>query len=185
MPGALVIFTAALHAQSNPRSIKSVVQVTGEFRENGSCQVFADGAAVFHPADSAQTTYIRGATLNIAPNGFESHEIWCGPRSTEQPMPPLDSAGRMFVVMLYAPTGKLAKPRVYEVRPGLPTRVNAPFRAGAALFGVSPQMLNDTMPMRIGLIYLAGSRGKVVITRVSGERIVGTFAISTRLALTM
>jgi hypothetical protein len=178
------LFAASLHAQS-PRPVKTTVLVTGEFRENGSCQVFADGVAVFHLADSAETTYIRDATLNVAPSGFESHEIWCGPRSADQPAPPIDANERMFVVMLYAPTGTLAKPRTYQIRAGLPTRENAPFRAGAALFGVSPQMLNDTMPIHFGLLYLAGSRGNVVITHVMAERIVGRFTIHTRQALTM
>lgn len=185
MLGACTTFAAPLQAQSNARTFKSSMEVTGEFRENGSCQVFADGVAVFHPADSAHTTYVRGATLNIAPSGFESHEIWCGPQSSEEPAPPIDSAGRMFVVMLYAPAGTLAKSRSYQIHPGLPTRERAPFRAGAALFGMSPQMINDTMPIAMGLIYMAGNRGKVVITRVSRERIVGTFAIHARLALTM
>lgn len=182
---ACTIFSAALHAQSPTPRIRIAVEVTGEFREDGSCQVFSDGVPVFHAADSAQTTYIRGATLNIAPSGFDAHEVWCGPRSTEQPMPPLDQTERAFVVMLYAPTGKLAEPRSYEVRTGLPTPETAPYRAGAALFGMSPQMLNDTMPLRIGLLYLAGSRGSVIITRVDVERIVGTFAIGAQRALTM
>ncbi|MEO6864960.1 MAG: hypothetical protein ABI229_05885 [Gemmatimonadaceae bacterium] len=179
------ILPVSLGAQIPTRPFKASMEITGEFRENGSCQVFADGVAVFHPADSAQTTYIRGATLNIAPIGFESHEIWCGPQTSEDPAPPTDSTGRMFVVMLYAPTGTLTKPRSYQVRPGLPTRERAPYRAGAALFGMSPQMINDTMPIAMGLIYMAGNRGKVVITRVSPARIVGAFAIHARLGLTM
>lgn len=183
--GACTAFAVEAHAQSASRPVKAAVAVTGEFRENGSCQVFADGAPVFRPADSAQTTYIRGATLNIAPSGFDAHEVWCAKQSTEQPMPPLDQTERVFVVMLYAPTGKLAKPRTYEIRTGLPTPETAPYRAGAALFGMSPQMLNDTMPLRIGLLYLAGSRGTVVITRVDVDRIVGTFSIHAQRALTM
>ena len=180
-----LLFAGSLRAQPAERSIRRTVVVTGEFSESGSCQVYADGAPVFRPADSAATTYIRDATLNIAPSGFESHEIWCGPRSTEPPSPPLDGKERMFVVMLYAPSGALARPRTYQIRAGLPTPENAPFRAGAALFGVSPQMLNDTMPIHFGVLYLAGSSGTVVITRVTAERIVGTFTIHTRPALTL
>ena len=180
-----LLIVTALHAQSAERSRNHTVLVTGEFSESGSCQVYADGIPVFQPTDSAETTYVRDATLNIAPRGFESHEIWCGPRSPEPPSPPLDGKARMFVVMLFAPSGTLARPRTYQIRGGLPTPGNAPFRAGAGLFGVSPQMLNDTMPIRMGVLYLAGSRGTVVITRVSEERIVGTFSIHTVPALTL
>jgi hypothetical protein len=159
--------------------------VTGEFRADGSCQVFADSVPVFRPADSAETTYIRGATFNIAPSGFDAHEVWCAPHSPERPMPPLTPSERAFVIMLYAPTGQLAAPRSYEIIVGLPTAEFAPYRAGAALFGMSPQMLNDTMPLRMGLMYLAGSRGTVAITHVNADRIVGTFSIGAQRALTM
>lgn len=178
-------FPVAVQAQPPVRPMKVAVEVTGEFRENGSCQVFADGVAVFHAADSAQTKYVRGATFNIAPAGFDAHEVWCGPRSSEQPMPPLDHTERIFVIMLYAPTGRLAQPRTYQIRTGLPTPGAAPYRAGAALFGMSPQMLNDTMPLRIGLLYLSGSRGTVVIARVEADRVVGKFVIHAQRALTM
>lgn len=161
------------------------MEITGEFREDGSCQVFADGIATFQSIDSAQTTYIRGATLNMAPAGFDAHEVWCAPRSPEQPMLPLAATDRVFIVMLYAPTGKLAEPRSYEVRVGLPTRKVAPYRAGAALFGMSQQKFNDTLPVRVGLLYLAGTRGTVVITRVAKDCIVGTFSIHAQPALTM
>lgn len=182
---ALALFPLLLSAQSpHPRSGVGV-EITGEFREDGSCQVFADGIATFQSIDSAQTTYIRGATLNMAPAGFDAHEVWCAPRSPEQPMLPLAATDRVFIVMLYAPTGKLAEPRSYEVRVGLPTRKVAPYRAGAALFGMSQQKFNDTLPVRVGLLYLAGTRGTVVITRVAKDCIVGTFSIHAQPALTM
>jgi hypothetical protein len=182
-PAILLATSTALKAQS--KSPRAPVEITGEFRDNGSCQVFANGVAVFHAADSAETTYIRGATLNVAPDGFDAHEIWCAPRSSEQPEPPTVATDRVFVIMLYAPTGKLAEPRTYQIKLGLPSPESAPYRAGAALFGVSPQMLNDTIPVHTGVLYLAGSHGAVVITRVDADRIVGTFRIATRDALTL
>ena len=183
---AMVLIAAPLlSAQAPAAPIKLAVEVTGEFSSDGTCRVFADGVPVFRAVDSAQTSYIRAAVLNVAPPGFDTHEVWCGPRSTEEPMPPLDQAERMFVIMLYAPTGQLAQPRTYEIRAGLPTPEVAPYRAGAALFGVSPQMLNDTMPLRMGLLYLAGSRGSVEVTQVGEKHVVGTFSIHTQRALTM
>ena len=184
---AVVVLIAAppIAGQTPTAPIKLAVEVTGEFRADGTCRVFADGVPVFRAVDSAQTTYTRAAVLNVAPPGFDTHEVWCAPRSTEEHMPPLDQTERMFVIMLYAPTGQLAQPRKYEVRAGLPSPEAAPYRAGAALFGVSPQMLNDTMPLRMGLLYLAGSRGSVEITRVGEKHVVATFSIHTQRALTM
>lgn len=185
VPLACIIFTATLQAQSPHPLSKAGVEITGEFRDDGSCQVFANGAPTFQAPDSARTTYIRGATINLAPSGFDAHEIWCAPKSPEQPMLPLDASDRVFIVMLYAPTGKLAEPRSYEVRLGLPTPEVAPYRAGAALFGMSQQKFNDTLQVRMGILYLAGTRGTVVIHTVSIDRITGTFTIHAQPAFTM
>lgn len=185
VPCACITLTSTLRAQSQVPPSKAGVEITGEFRDDGSCQVFANGAATFQATDSAQTTYIRGATINLAPAGFDAHEIWCAPKSPEQPMLPLDASDRVFIVMLYAPSGKLAESRSYEVRLGLPTPAVAPYRAGAALFGMSQQKFNDTLQVRMGILYLAGTRGTVVITRVGSDRIAGTFTIHAQPALTM
>jgi hypothetical protein len=159
--------------------------LTGAFRDDGTCQVFANGSPTFAPADSAETTYIREGTFNMAPPGFEVHEIWCAPRSPDEPMLPITANDRVFIVMLFAPTGKLAQPRTYQVHLGLPSSEKAPYRAGAALFGMSQQKINDTLPLRTGLLYLAGTRGTVTITQVAPERIVGTFLIHAQASITM
>jgi hypothetical protein len=182
---ALVLLPVMASAQSSAARSKAGVEVTGEFRDDGSCQVFANGVPTFQIIDSAQTTYVRGATLNMAPAGFDAHEIWCAPKSPEQPMLPLVAADRVFIVMLYAPTGKLVEPRIYEIRLGLPTPDTAPYRAGAALFGMSQQKFNDTLQVRIGLLYLAGTRGNVVVAHVDSARIVGSFTIHAQPAFTM
>lgn len=188
---AATLLAPALSAQASapaardPNRSYGSAEITGEFREDGSCQVFADDVAAFPPSDSARTTYIRGATINLAPAGFDVHEIWCAAKSPDQPMLPIAATDRVFVIMLYAPTGKLAEPRNYEIRLGLPTQETAPFRAGAALFGMSQQKFNDTLPVRTGLLYLAGTRGTVVITRVVKDGIVGTFSIHGQPAYTM
>ena len=168
--------SAALLAQQDATVRRALVKVTGEFRDDGSCEVFADGKAVFDPADSAQTTYIHDATLNLAPSGFDAHELWCAPRGPRQPMPPIDLQERAFVVLLYAPNGQLAKPRSYDVRAGIPTSEAANRLVGAALFGMSPQVTVDSLPIRIGLVYLTGIRGTVDVTRVEANRVVARFA---------
>jgi hypothetical protein len=164
---------------------KAAVSVTGEFREDGSCAVFADGVAVFKPTDSAQTSYIHGASLNLAPTGFDAQEVWCAPKGPEQPMPPLDYKERLFVVLLYAPAGKLVQLRSYDVRTGIPTVTTASHLVGAALFGMTPQVSNDSMPIRVGLMYLSGIRGKVAVTRVDTDHLVATFRITAQRTLSM
>ncbi|HEY8311215.1 MAG TPA: hypothetical protein VIG47_11700 [Gemmatimonadaceae bacterium] len=182
---ACTSFIQLLGAQSSAHRKPSVVNITGEFNANGTCKVFADGIPVFHSADSAQSTYTRGAMLNTAPSGFETHEVWCAPKSPDQPMPPLDHTERVFVVMMSARSDKLLEPRTYLVRTGLATRRTAIQQANAALFGMTPQILDDSIPVRVGLMYLAGTRGTFVVTRVDSTRVVGTFTIRGQRALTM
>lgn len=189
----LIVLTAALlvsmsrqgRAQSSGEGLERSVHVTGEFRADGSCQVFADSVPVFQPWDSAATTYLRSGTINVAPPGFDAHEIWCEPHSGGQPKAGLLPTDRVFVVMLYAPMGKLAEPRSYEVRLGLPSRDVAPYRAGAALFGMSAQMINDTLPLHSGAIYMVGGSGTVTVTLVENDRVAAKFDIRTKRALTL
>lgn len=181
----LVSVSGEGRAQSSGDTLERSVHVTGEFRADGTCQAFADSVPVFQPSDSAATTYLRSGTINVAPAGFDAHEVWCEPHSGGQPKAGLLPTDRVFVVMLYAPTGKLAEPRSYEVRFGLPSREVAPYRAGAALFGMSAQMINDTLPLHSGAIYMVGSSGIVTITMVEGDRVIGTFDIRTKRALTL
>lgn len=182
---AVLATPAIARTQTRASALDRAVHLTGEFRADGTCQVFADSVAVFEPADSAGTTYLRSGTINIAPAGFDAHEIWCEPHTGGQPKAGLLPTDRVFVIMLYAPAGRLAEPRRYEVRLGLPSRSVAPYRAGAALFGMSPQMINDTIPLHSGAIYMAGNRGTVIITRVDGDLITGRFDIWTVRAMTL
>lgn len=182
---ALVSTTTSLGAQSTRSRRPPAVEVAGEFRGDGSCQVFADGVPVFNSADSAETSYIRGAMLNTAPGGYETHEVWCAPRGPDQPMPPLDYTERLFVIMIFAPTDHLARTGSYSVRTGMATPATAPIRANAALFGMTPKIPDDTMPIRVGLIYLAGTRGTFVVSHVDSARVVGKFTMRAQRALTM
>jgi hypothetical protein len=182
---ACLVLAAPLEAQTHKPSKKKAVSVTGEFREDGSCQVFADGVPLFQPADRAHVSYIHDATLNVAPAGFDAHELWCTPLSPEQPMPPLDYKERLFLLMLYAPSGQLVVTRSYDVRNGIPTKATAANIVGAALFGLTPQVNEDNEPIRIGLVYLTGIRGTVIITRVDSAHVVAKFNMATQRALTL
>jgi hypothetical protein len=173
-----------LNAQSVTSS-KMLVNVTGEFREDGSCQVFADGEPVFRPADSARTTYIHDGILSLSPAAFDAHEVWCGLHGPEQLMAPLDLSERLFMVLLYAPSGKLAQAHSYEVRTETPSAENADHVVGAALFGVSRQLSSDSSPIGEGVTYLEGIRGAVGITHVEANRIVGKFTFVAQPARSM
>lgn len=183
--GVFCILSAPLHSQSGRPYKPATVVMTGEFREDGSCQIFADGTPVFSPSDSAVTSYIRGATVNVAPAGFDAHEIWCAPRSEDRPMPPLDARERSFVMMIFPPAGMLAEPKVYEMRMGLPSVATASSHAGGALFGVSPQIKSDSMPIRIGMVYLVATQGTLTITSATENRIVGKFVARAQPTLSM
>ncbi len=166
-----------LTAQSVASS-KMPVSIRGEFREDGSCQVFADGRAMFNPADSARTLYIHDGILSALPSVFDAHEIWCGLRGPEQLMAPLDLSARRLMVLLYAPSGKLVQARSYEVGTGAATTENADHLAGVAVFGVQRRSARSRTKTRLG--YLEGRRGVVEITHVDTGRVVGTFAFVAR-----
>ncbi len=174
---------ADLKAQNIPATSSMLVHVTGEFFEDGSCRVDADGVSLFQAGDSARTTYVHDASLNIAPSGFDAHELWCTARGPQQPMlPPLDLHERLFVVLLYAPNGHLATVQRYEVRTGIPIAAVADHLVGAALFGMSPQLTSDSLPVRVGVVYLTGIRGSVDITHVEASRVVAKFSFEAQTA---
>lgn len=186
---AAAAFAVPAEAQRGLRQIhsrpRSAVLITGAFHEDGACEVFADGIPVFSALDSARTSYIRGAMLNTAPSGFETHEIWCTPRSDEQPMPPLDARERAFVIIAFPAAGTLLAERTYQVRTGMATTLTAPQQANAALFGATPPSTADSTTIRIGMVYLAGTRGTFIVTRVTEHKVVGTFSMRGQRALSM
>lgn len=175
--------SVGLAAQQSPSARNGLVHVTGEFLDDGSCRVVADGRSLFQTADSAQTTYVHDASLNIAPAGFDAHELWCTVRGPQQPLlPPVDLHERLFVVLLYAPNGQLARKQRYDVLTGIPTAAVADHVVGAAIFGMSPQLTSDSLPVRLGVVYLTGIHGSVDITRVEAARIVAKFSFDAQTA---
>ena len=174
-----------LYAQSSRNFKPAAVSIAGKFMADGSCSVLADGIPVFTESDSARTTYIRGAMLNAAPAGFETHEVWCAPRSDDQPMPPLDARERSLLFVIFPRAGTIASAQTYSVRTGMATPTSAPGQANGALFGMSPQIKGDSTPIRIGMVYLAATRGTLVITRATETSIVGSFDVKAQPTLSM
>ena len=177
------IAAASGNQAQEPRSAASsdtLVRITGEFRKDGSCQVFADGKAVFTPGDSARTFYIHDGLPDLAPEGFDAHEVWCGLHGLGDLLTPIESRDRRFMVLLYAPSGRLAQTRTYDVRAEPPSAADAGHVLGAALLGMPPLPNRDSGPTRGGLNYLIGTRGTLTITRVDDEKIIGKFAFDSR-----
>jgi hypothetical protein len=56
---------------------KTPVDVSGEFRSDGSCNARIGGSPLFSELDSARTTYLSGGIVNMAPGGYEVHVIDC------------------------------------------------------------------------------------------------------------
>lgn len=152
------------------------VQVTGAFLADGSCTVSTDGVPLFAPEARARTTYVRGRALNMAPAGFEVHEIWCAPASAGEPLLPDRPDERAFFINVYAPTGKLAPVQRYVIVRGMPTSGGSAtaIRANLSLFG-HDSAAQGASSNGIGVTYLTGAVGDVTLTHVDSALVVGTF----------
>lgn len=175
---ALIALVAAC-VSSAPRAIanETAVQITGEFLADGSCHVSANGASLYAESEQPQTIYIRGRALNMAPDGYEVHEIWCALPTSDEPMLPSQPRERAFFVNVYAPTDSLAPARRYVVVRGMPlidVGGTTAVRANVSLFG-SP---TDSGPASaVGTTYLTGAGGYVTLTHVDSTLVVGTFKV--------
>ncbi len=149
----------------------AAVRIDGEFLADGSCRVTADGVPLFSEGEKPRTTYLRGRALNMAPSGYEVHEIWCAPMTAGEPMLPAHPNDRAFFINVYPPTGKLAAAQHYVVVRGVPRSSGSAtaLRANISLFG------HDTTAQGPGTTYLTGAAGDVVLTQVESARVVGTF----------
>lgn len=154
---------------------ETTVQITGEFLADGSCKVTADGAPLYSDSEKPRTIYLRGRALNMAPAGFEMHEIWCAPPSGSEPMLPDQPNERAFFMNVYAPSGQLAVAQRYIIVRGMPTssgRATA-LRANMSLF--DPKYSAGTGASGPATTYLAGAVGDMTLTQVDSTRVVGTF----------
>lgn len=170
------ILLASACACSTPHVVaqEPTVQITGEFLADGSCRVTVNGTPLFSESEKPRTIYLRGRALNMAPAGYDLHEIWCAPITAGEPMLPDQPNERAFFVNVYAPTGKLAPAQHYLIIHGLPRSSGSAtaIRANVSLFGHS-----TTAPTAesLGTSYLAGTAGDVTLTQVDSTRVVGTF----------
>ncbi|MGI8546200.1 MAG: hypothetical protein ACR2M1_02525 [Gemmatimonadaceae bacterium] len=152
------------------------VQIQGEFLADGSCRVTADGVPLFPESDRPRTIYLRGRALNMAPSGYDMHEIWCAPVTASEPMLPDKPKERAFFINVYPPTGKLAVAQHYIVVRGIPRSSGSAtaLRANISLFG-HDTTTNGGASQGPGTTYLTGAGGDVTLTQVDSVRVVGTF----------
>ncbi len=177
---AIMVFTATVLGACGSSAPYAVVRgitvrIAGEFRPDGTCTVSADSVPIFAESEKPRTIYLRGRALNMAPDGFDVHEIWCAPITAGEPMLPDQPNERAFFINVYAPSGKLAPAQHYMVRRGLPTSGSAigpAVRANVLLFG------HDTTSRASGPgnVYLTGAVGDLNLTQVDSARVVGTFS---------
>ncbi|MGI8509076.1 MAG: hypothetical protein ACR2MQ_07100 [Gemmatimonadaceae bacterium] len=174
--GAITIAAFAACGSSVPHVVRQAptVQITGEFLADGSCRVTVDGTPLFSESEKPRTSYVRGRALNMAPAGFDLHEIWCAPITAGEPMLPDQPNERAFFINVYAPTGKLAPAQHYVIIRGLPRSSGSAtaIRANLSLFGHSS---TARTPTSLGTSYLTGTAGDVTLTQVDSTHVVGTF----------
>ena len=58
---------------------KEEVEITGEFRADGSCQARAAGRPLFGSSDSARTFYEPPIATALPPGGSVEHDLFCYP----------------------------------------------------------------------------------------------------------
>lgn len=181
----------ALPAQHGIRPIaasaKKLIKITGEFREDGSCQVFADGKPVFAPADSAVTLRIRDAAVGLIGDGIDVHQLVCGKQSLKDSVEgsaastdlrkPVTPDMRVLTIVLYSPTGSPARARTYNVQPEPPTPQTADRVATVGLLKVVTEKNNESAAVPVGLIYFVGKRGTVEVLRFEKDIVIAKFAL--------
>jgi len=147
------------------------IEITGEFRANGSCQAQAAGRSLFDPSDSARTFYKPPIATALPPGGSVAHDIFCKAGHS-------GSSGSGSL-LLQIPVFRLGQP---------PTGTYTIMRS-AALHGSEMTIDGAYFDSRryglgtpgagfggdAGNVYLAAKKGTVQFTRIDSAGVVGTF----------
>lgn len=166
---------------------KKLIKITGEFREDGSCQVFADGKSVFEPADSAETLHIRDAAVTLSADGIDVHQLVCGKQALRDSVEgsaastdlrtPVTPDMRVLTIVLYSPTGSPVRTRSYGVQAEPPTAQTADRVATVGLVKVVSAMNSKSTAVPVGLTYFVGKRGTVEVLRFEKDVVIAKFAL--------
>ena len=155
---------------------RPAIEITGEFRSDGSCDVRAGGVSLYSAADRARTMYEASDAFDPEPPAggrHAVHTVRCLPAAPG--LLPVDR--RDFAMLIAVPGAGLAPSGTYTVAPhglerGAPMTMNAayfdprrygPGTPGAGLFDLGCD------------VYLGTTSGTARFTRIDSARVVGTF----------
>lgn len=145
---------------------KASVEITAEFRPDGTCEVKADGRPMIVPEDRAQTVYVPAIGGHPGQSGMVRQHVFCS----------ADSTHAMLLLGFDGPYGKSAPVGSYAITPA-PVAPQSPksisvgyidpkhfgrWTRGAGLGGFG------------GLMELAAQSGTVEFTQLDSVRVVGT-----------
>ena len=152
---------------------KDDVELTGEFRPDGSCDVKANGKPMFTTDDGARTTYIQAPGGKSVLHGGVIHLITC---TSARP----SKSHAMLTLTFAGPAAKSAPVGSYSIVPGAfgqaaPMSIWGSYMdpahfgrwtRGAGLGGFN------------GVMIVAGRTGAVQFTQLDSDRVVGTLHIT-------
>jgi hypothetical protein len=166
-PTLLAVFVLALVTACNPVFVsKANVEITGEFRADGTCDVKADGRPMIVPEDRAQTVYLPASGGNPAQPGGLTHHLFCM----------ADARHAMLLLAFDSPYGKSAPIGSYAVKHG-PLDPQSPMTISVGY--IDPKHFGRwTRGAGLGgfggLLELAAQSGTVRFTQLDSGRVVGT-----------
>jgi hypothetical protein len=152
---------------------KDPVEIVGSFGADGSCHVMADGMLLYAPAESARTEYESGRAINVAPPGYDVHELICSPLVNGVSSLP---EGRLFFLTFAVKHTDSVRAGTYTIRHNAdmssePMTMSAgyfhPKRYGIGTEGAGHGGVGD--------IYLDGVSGTATFTRLDSAGAVGKF----------
>ncbi len=162
-----LVLTACSTGRSEARTAE--VSVTAEFRADGSCTVSVDGAQLYGVGDGARTIFLHARAVNIAPAGYELHELWCAPPSDGEPELPDTPGGRAFFVSLYAHPSAIPAAGSYTIARSIPEAGEAATHANVVVYDPA-HVPASTQPSRY---YLTGISGTVTLASTDSSHAVG------------
>lgn len=152
---------------------KADVELTGEFRTDGSCDVKADGRPMFTADDSARTTFIPASRGNPALHGKALLQVFC---AAAHP----GASNAILMLTIAGPPGESAPLGSYSI-------VRGPFDQAPpmSMWGAYMDPAHFGRWTRgaglggfNGVMTIAGRTGAVEFTQLDSARVVGTLRIT-------
>ncbi|HEX6536752.1 MAG TPA: hypothetical protein VF041_19350 [Gemmatimonadaceae bacterium] len=158
---------------SPPFTSRAEVDITGEFRADGSCVVRADGVPLYADLDRARTVHETGVAPDEARAGWVVHRVSCLPSAVGL----IRSDRRDFALAFVVRGAGPPRPGTYTVTPDALVR-GVPGTIGGAYFDpvrYGPDSPGSGILDLGGDVYLAITSGEARLTRIDSTRVVGSF----------